>query len=185
MPVLDCQSSIYPEGLLDCSVESSTDRCWWAIYTKARQEKALARELYAYQVPFYLPLIAKRMIYRGRRIKSQLPLFTGYLFLCGSDEERLRTLSTNRVSQMLPVHDPVALVRDLRQVRKLIESDAPLSIEDRLQPGRRVRIHAGPFMGLEGTIQARRGGYRLIVAVHFLQRGVSLDLDDAAVEALL
>jgi transcription antitermination factor NusG len=182
MPVLDYETSIYPDCLLDNFDETALDRRWWAVYSKARQEKALARELLAYQVPFFLPLISKNVIYRGRRIESQLPLFTGYLFLCASDDERLRTWATNRVSQLLPVRDPLVLVRDLRQIRNLLECGAPLALENHLQPGRRVRIHSGPFMGLEGTVEARRGGYRLIVGVHFLQRGVSLNLDDAVVE---
>jgi hypothetical protein len=39
-------------------------------------------------------------------------------------------------------------------------------------------------MGLEGTIEACKSGYRLIVGVQLLQRGVSLEIDDACIEAL-
>jgi transcriptional antiterminator RfaH len=186
MPILDVETSIYPETLLDDSfpIEPLTDRRWWAIYTKPRQEKSLARDLLAYRVPFFLPLVAKRSIYRGRRIQSYLPLFTGYMFLWGSDEERLRAIATNRVSQLLIVHDSQGLMDDLRSVHRLIQSNAPLGVETRLAPGKRVRVTSGPFMGLEGTIEACRSGYRLIVGVKLLQRGVSLEIDDASVEPI-
>ena len=39
-------------------------------------------------------------------------------------------------------------------------------------------------MGLEGTIIARRGGDYLLVAVNFLQKGVSVAIQDYLVEAI-
>jgi len=131
-----------------------------------------------------LQLVPKRSVYRGRRIRSYIPLFTGYLFVFGSDDERLRAISTNRISQLLRVNDPEGLVSDLRSIHQLIQADAPLSVESRLQPGRRVRVTSGPFLGLEGTVEARKSGYRLIVGMKLLNRGVSLGIDDACIEVL-
>jgi transcriptional antiterminator RfaH len=186
MPILDFETFIYPESLLDDSIttEPIVERQWWAIYTKPRQEKSLARDLLAYRVPFFLPLVRKRSIYRGRRIQSYLPLFAGYLFLFGSDEDRLRAIATNRISQLLIVHDSSTLVDDLRSIHRLIQLGVPLGVETRLKPGGRVRVTSGPFMGLEGTIEACKSGYRLIVGVNLLQRGVSLELDDASVDPI-
>ena len=42
---------------------------------KSRQEKSLARQLLGMEVPFYLPLIPKTTLIRGRRFTSQIPLF--------------------------------------------------------------------------------------------------------------
>jgi transcriptional antiterminator RfaH len=183
MPILDLEPSIYPEGLLDeFGPLYGTERSWLAVYTKPRQEKALARELLGFGVPFFLPLVPKRIVYRRRIRSSQLPLFSGYLFLYGSEEEQLRAVVSNRVSQLLAVHDADRLVSDLRSVQQLVQSDAALTLESRLRPGRRVRVTSGPFMGLEGTIEACKSGYRLIVGVQLLQRGVSLEIDDACLE---
>jgi transcription antitermination factor NusG len=186
MPILDREPSVYPEDLLTelAPLETEIERRWWAVYTKPRQEKSLARDLLAHRVPFFLPLIPKRSVYRGRRIRSHIPMFTGYLFLFGSDDERLRAISTNRISQLLTVHDAEGLVGDLRSIHHLIQSEAPLSVESRLQPGRRVRVSSGPFLGLEGTVEACKSGYRLIVGVKLLQRGVSLEIEDACIEVL-
>jgi transcriptional antiterminator RfaH len=186
MPILARETCLYPDDLLSETAWPATevDRRWWALYTKPRQEKSLARDLLAQQVPFYLPLVPKRSIYRGRKIRSLIPMFSGYLFLLGSDEERLKAIATNRVSQLIKVYDPQPLVADLRGIQHLLESDVPLALECRLQPGRRVRVTSGPFMGLEGTVETCKSGYRLIVGVRLLQRGVSLELDDARVELI-
>jgi transcriptional antiterminator RfaH len=154
------------------------DRRWLALYTKARQEKSLARELLKYKIPFYLPLVQKTSVARGRKRTSWAPLFGGYIFLFGSEEERVRTLTTNRISRILPVEDPDQLVFDLGQLCRLIAAGTPLTVESRMGPGQRVRVRQGPFAGLEGTVLKRRGQTRLLVSINFLQQGASVEIDD-------
>jgi len=178
MPILKEEPSMYPETLLDAAPSEAAGRRWLALYTKARQEKSLARELLKYGIPFYLPLVRKTSVARGRKRTSLVPLFGGYVFLFGSEEERVRTLTTNRISRILTVEDPDQLVFDLRQLRQLIAANAPLTIESRLGPGQRVRVRQGPFAGLEGTVLKRRGETRLLVSINFLQQGASVEIDD-------
>ncbi len=185
MPILARETSVHPQNLFDdpdLELDDS-ERRWWAIFTKSRNEKALARELERCDVPFFLPLVSRRNRIRNRYVDSFNPLFSGYLFLYGREDERIRALTTNRVSLMLHVPDQDQLRSDLRQLHHLIEIDAPLTIERRLAPGRRVRIKYGPMRGIEGVVTQRRGGKRrLLVAVEFLQSGVSVEIDDFMVE---
>ncbi|MCA9149244.1 MAG: hypothetical protein KDA92_08100 [Planctomycetales bacterium] len=184
VPILDAEDSQYPENLLSAFEEQPDDRKWWAVYTKARQEKALARQLVQMEVPFYLPLVPKENMIRGRRVKSHIPLFTGYVFVCGDEEQRVKSLTTNRISTMLPVDDQVQLLTDLRQIAQLIQVDAPLTVEARLTAGDPVRIKNGPMAGLEGVVITRRGQARLLVAVKMLQQGVSVEIEDFLLEPL-
>jgi transcriptional antiterminator RfaH len=182
MPILREEPSLYPETLLDELVREPSPRRWWVLYTRARQEKAIARELLGHQIPFYLPLVKKISIRGGRKLTSHIPLFSGYVFLFGSDQDRICSLTTNRVSRVLTTSDPDRLVHDLRQLRRLIESDAPLTVERRLLPGSHVRVRQGALMGLEGTVLTRRGATRLLVSVDFLQQGASVEIDDFFLE---
>ncbi|MEZ6115491.1 MAG: transcription termination/antitermination NusG family protein [Pirellulaceae bacterium] len=184
MPILDRETTVYPDNLLADLAERDTTRKWWAVYTKARQEKAFVRQLEGMDVPFYLPLIPKDNLIRGRRVRSHIPLFTGYVFLFGTDEERVKGLTTNRVSTVIDVKDPQQLVTDLRSIATLIESEARLTIESRLEPGDPVRIKTGSMAGLEGTVVHRRGKTRLLVAVNMLQQGVSIEIEDFQVEPI-
>jgi transcriptional antiterminator RfaH len=188
MPILEQEVCVYPEDLLSefpvTFDDELLDRRWWAVYTKSRQEKALARHLIGHQVPFYLPLIPKDNIIRGRRVRSHVPLFSGYIFLYGSDEERVTTLTTNRISRILPVPDQDQLRHDLANVHALIDRNAPLAVERRLTPGDDVRIKTGSLRGLEGVVVKRHGKTRLLVAVNYLQQGVSVEIDDCALEPI-
>lgn len=188
MPILAEEPSMFPENLLGpeglAATSPQVERCWWALYTKARQEKAVARQLHKFRVPFYLPLIPKTSVYRGRKITSQIPLFTAYMFLFGTEEDRVKALTTNRLSNILRVPDQLQISHDLAQVQQLIAARAPLTVESRLMPGRRVRVRSGVFAGLEGVVLSRVKQTRLIIAVHFLQQGVSVEIDDFMLEPL-
>ena len=184
MPILPAERSLFPDDLLDTCFVEPCDRRWWVICTKARQEKAIARDLAQFEIPFYLPLVSRENLIRRRRVRSYVPLFDGYVFLFASEKERLRALTTDRIARILPVEDQEELLGDLRQVRRLIESDAPLTVERRLMPGRRVRVKAGAMLGLEGTVISRRGKSHLLVAVNFLHQSVSVAIDDFVLEPI-
>jgi transcription antitermination factor NusG len=184
MPILAAETTIFPDNLLTELCTSDSTRRWWAVYTKARQEKAFARQLVKLRVPFYLPLVPKDSLIRGRKVQSYIPLFGGYVFMFGSEEERVRGLTTNRLSTILTVEDQTQLSHDLRHIARLIESEAPLTVEKRLGAGEPVRIKAGSMEGLEGTVITRRGQTRLLVSVRMLQQGVSVEIDDFLLEPI-
>jgi hypothetical protein len=188
MPILAEQPCVFPEELFQgstCIQEfgyTQSERVWWVIYTRSRQEKALARDLFASQIPFYLPQVARDHMIGRRRFRTLDPVFPGYLFLFGTPEERVDSLKTNRISRILPVKQQDELLQDLRQLADLIAIGAPLTVEQRLCPGRKARIRNGPMAGFEGTIIQRRGKDRLLIAVNFLQQGVSIEINDFLVE---
>jgi transcriptional antiterminator RfaH len=185
VPILPAEKEVFPDHLFDEPREASfEDRCWWVMHTRPRQEKSLARQMGDAQVPFYLPLVRRRLLIRGRKLISHVPLFPGYFFLLGSREERVQALSTHRVVNSLVVHDQERLWRDLRQVWGLIATGAPITPEDRLAPGVPVEIRSGPLAGLHGTILRTASGRRFVVQVDFIQRGASVMLDDVHLAAV-
>ena len=184
MPILLAEPQSFPADLLSGSSDQPSDRHWWVLQTRSRQEKSLARDLLSRDIPFYLPQVRQTAIIRGRRRTSFIPLFTGYLFLFGNESERYTSMTTNRISSVLPVPDAVQFQRDLQQIWQLIESNTPLTTEGRLKAGDRVRVKKGALAGVEGTVIDRRGQCRLLVAVHLLQQGVSMEIDDYMLEPI-
>jgi transcription antitermination factor NusG len=186
MPILALEPTMLPPDLLQAADERlEQGEHWWAMYTLARREKELMRRLRALQVSHYCPLVQKRTKSPAGRLRtSYIPLFSSYVFILGDEATRHLALTTNCVSQCLQVVSPKRLTFDLSQVKRLIESNAPLTPEARLQPGNRVRIRSGPMMGLEGIVDKRRGKDWLVIALEFLQQGVSVLLEDYQVEAV-
>lgn len=186
MPILLQEPDLYPHDLFEREeLLSAEGQAWWALYCRPRQEKQLMRRLQPLDVAFYAPLVPKRTRGRFGRIRtSYVPLFSSYVFIHGDGAHRQLAVTTNCVSRWIAVPDGEGLVRDLREIRRLIELGVPLTAEERLPAGARIRIRSGPFLGFEGFIIRREGQTRLLVAVNFLQSGASVVLDQCEVERI-
>lgn len=188
MPILAREVDCYPSNLFEGDWEAGllpAGRNWWLTYSRSRREKDLSRRLAAAGVSFYCPTISRRTRSASGRVReSWVPLFPGYLFLYGTPDDRVAALSTNCVSATVAVADAgeERLVGELRAIRRLIESQVPITPEERLESGQPVRVVSGPLRGQEGIVIERRGRRRLLVALQLLQRGASADLDECDVE---
>ncbi len=186
MPILKKENDLFPADLFDDEGPLSSDvGQWWALYTRSRREKELMRRLTAMEIAFYCPVIEQQhRSPNGRLRTSYLPLFSNYVFLRGDETARHAALTTACVSRDIEVTDPEGLVRDLRQIRELVELGTDLSPEARIETGTKVRVKSGMLAGRVGTVIERRGQRRLLVSVDFLQRGASVELTPCDLETL-
>jgi transcriptional antiterminator RfaH len=178
MPLLPLEPFVYPDDLLqDSGPTLDPSGCWWVAHTKPRAEKALARRLMTQGIRFFLPLYKRQWHNRNRLHCAHLPLFPGYAFFHGDFQTRLEILRTNLVVQTLTVTNQPELHRDLTRVYNLMASEAPLTPEQRLEPGAQVEIIAGPLFGLQGKVLRRGKRLRFLVEIQFLQQGVSVEVE--------
>lgn len=183
MPILPSEPDCHPSDLLDH--DERIEDTWWLLYTRSRQEKQLMRHLRQLNFSHYAPQIANRRRSPAGRIRTTYaPIFNNYVFLCGDDEARYKSICTGCVLKATEITDVPRFVDDLRQVQNLINLDVPLTLEDRIQPGQKVRVKSGAFSGYEGTIIRREQETRLLVAVKFMEQGVSVKLDDCQLEVI-
>jgi transcriptional antiterminator RfaH len=178
MPLLSLEPYIHPEGLLGQPVaDGPSGPRWWVLHTRPRAEKTLARRFYERAVPFFLPVYRREWRNQGRQFRSYLPLFPGYVFLHGDHQQRLAALETNLVALVLPVPDQRQLHADLERILRLIVSQAPITPEERLEPGDPVLIVKGPLAGLDGKVLRRGKHLRFVVEVQLLRRAVSAEVE--------
>ncbi|WP_417850721.1 transcription termination/antitermination NusG family protein [Thalassoglobus sp.] len=186
MPILKEEKSIYPENLFNEQYQEERREegaRWWAVYTMSRREKELMRRLLPKQVPFFCPIIGvPKRSPQGRVRTTFSPLFSNYVFIHATEDERIQALQTNCISKCLEVKEEEKLVFDLSQVHTLISSKQELRHESRLEVGTPVRIKSGPFEGIKGEIVERRSEARLLIAVNYLQQGTSIAIKDFEVE---
>ena len=187
MPILKQESDIYPADLLDtgdCLVERlGRSGRWWSVYTLSRREKELMRKLVGNRIAFYGPVISKR--YRspnGRLRNSYIPLFANYVFVWADDQQRAEMLKTNCVAKCAAVIDQELLLKQLRQIYNVVRAGVPLTVESKLASGDRVSVRSGPFAGYEGVVIRREGKTRLLLSIHFLEKGVSMEVDEAMLQ---
>ena len=171
---------LYPEGLTIPQLSGQ----WWVAHTKSRNEKALAQDLIAKEIPYFLPMSWNVRRHRERTFKSLLPVFTGYMFFCGEDLDRVEVLKTNRVAGILDVVDQIKLVGELSQIEQALRAGAPLLPHDYIKKGQWCRVIAGPLMGLEGIVLEVRKVTRLILQIERLGQATCVEIDVNMIERI-
>ena len=181
MPILKKETDVFPEKLLD---EITRFESAWLFSLLSRREKEFMRRLLAKNIAFYGPTLEKRFRSpNGRFRTSYSPLFPNYVFVFGSEEDRYEAMTTNCVSKYSPITDLEQLQKDLQQIQFVLNSGVAITAEEKLEPGDPVYVKNGPFKGFEGEVIRREGQTRLLVFVHFIEQGVSMEIDQSQLES--
>jgi len=157
---------------------------WWVAHTKSRNEKALAHDLISKGVSYFLPMTWKVRRKSRRTIKSLLPLFSGYLFFCGDENQRTELLRTDRVANLLEVKDQEKLLNELVQIERVLQTGVPLVPHKYIKIGQKCRVMAGPLMGLQGIVVTTKGASRLVLQVDMLGQAASVEIDINMIESV-
>ncbi|MFO1092146.1 MAG: transcription termination/antitermination NusG family protein [Planctomycetaceae bacterium] len=186
MPILDWEPPLWPENLLDRELVDGPASAphWWAVHVRPRSEKMLARKLLARRVGYYLPQHELRKTYQRRIVTSRVPVFPGYVFVCGDDAAFEFSSTAREVVSPIRVVEQNTFVAQLRDVRRLIDSGAPITPEEKLETGMPARIVRGPLAGMSGHVVRNKRGLKFVLQVQFIQRAASIEVDGTMVEAI-
>jgi len=158
---------------------------WWVAHTKARFEKAFAWDMFNHGIGYFLPMREKIIFSGGRKRHVMVPLFTSYVFICGTELDRYTALTTNRLCQTIEVADQDGLIEELASVEKALLSKAIIDHYPHLPVGRRCRIVSGPMMGTEGVVIERKNAKaRMVIEVIILGQGAVVEIDSDLLELI-
>jgi transcription antitermination factor NusG len=159
---------------------------WYAVYTRARHEKCVAEQCERKTIETFLPLYGSVRRWKDRRVRLDLPLFPGYIFVRTPLEERLKILEIPSVVRLvgfngLPTALPDSEIEALRNVllRQLRAEPHPY-----LAVGQRVRIVRGPMEGIAGILIRKKGKLRVVLSVNLIMRSAAVEVDSTDVEPL-
>jgi transcription antitermination factor NusG len=158
---------------------------WFALKTRSRHEKLVARELAGGGVECFLPLVRRRHRWSDRVKTVELPLFTTYLFTrIDPVYDRLRVLKARGAVAFVGVYgEPLPVDEgEIDALRRLVTGGAPIEPHRFLRRGQRVRIRGGPFRGIEGTLIRCDGRTQVVISVDVLKQAAALEIDAADVE---
>jgi transcription antitermination factor NusG len=156
---------------------------WYAVYTRANHEKRVAAELHARTVEHFLPLFSSVRRWKDRRVSLELPLFPGYVFVRIALCERLRVVQIPSVVRLVGFSGVPATLpdTDMEIMRSGLSKRLCAEPHPFFTAGRRVRIIAGPFKGLEGMLKQKKNNLRVVVSLNLIQRSIAVDVDAADV----
>jgi transcription antitermination factor NusG len=161
------------------------DQRWYAVQTCANHEKRVAQQLGRRAVEVYLPQYASVRKWKDRRVRLDLPLFPGYVFVHLVLRDRLQVLQTPSVVRLVGFSgQPTPLPdHEIDVLRQGLAHDVQMQPHPYLKVGQRVRVKSGPLAGLEGLLQRKKKHSRFIISLDLIMRSVSVEIDYAELES--
>jgi transcription antitermination factor NusG len=158
---------------------------WYVLFVRSNQEKNIAHSLKQREIEHLLPCYSSVRQWKDRRVRLDLPLFPGYVFVCLPLADRLRVLTIPHVVSLVGRRDAPATI-SCEEIDWIRSGSARGHAEPHpyLEAGQRVMITAGSFAGMRGILQRRGNGLRLVVALESIARAFMVEVDEASVEPL-
>jgi transcription antitermination factor NusG len=162
------------------------DPRWYAAYTSANREKRVAEQLEVRSVEHFVPLYESVRRWKDRKVRLQLPLFPGYVFVRLALPDRLRVLEVPGVARLVGFNGlPCALPdSEIEALKAGLASGVRAEPHPYLTVGRRVRVKTGPLAGVQGVLTRKKNGARLVISLDLIMRSVAVDVDALDVESL-
>jgi transcription antitermination factor NusG len=171
---------------MDLNPDGEVRLPWFALQVRARQEASVGEQLKGQGYERFLPFYKLRKRWSDRIKEIEAPLFPGYLFCRFNPHNRLPILKTPGVIQIVGFNNTPAAVDEVEilSIQRLVSSGVQHQPCPFLAVGDRVRISAGPLVGLEGLLTDIKGSRRLVLSVSLLQRSVAVEIDSAFITPL-
>ena len=168
-------------------INNSTDKFWFALYTKPRNEFKAEQQLTAVGITNYLPTVTLLKQWSDRKKKITEPLLRGYIFIYANEEERLISVEQKSVVRCVFDVGRPARIPDwqIESLRSMLETKADIIVHKGIVSGAKVIIKDGPFEGIIGTVVEGEAGKSISVAIDLLNRSVIAHLpDESSLEAI-
>jgi transcription antitermination factor NusG len=166
--------------------EAFVQPLWYAAYTRANHERRVAYQLAEREVEHFLPQYESVRKWKDRKVRLQMPLFPGYVFVHLALQNRLNVLQVPGVACLVGFAGrPVAVPEEeFAKIRGFLKNGLCAEPHPYLKAGQRVRMRSGPLEGMKGIVLRRKNGCRLVISLELIQRAMVVDVNSADVEAV-
>ena len=162
---------------------------WYALHTRSHFEQKVYDGLCRKSIEAFLPRIEVISRRRDRRKMILIPMLSGYVFVFSDlgPENHLEILKTIGVVRMLGFKGkPIpAREEEISSLMILDGTNRTVQSRDYVKKGDRVMIMEGPLKGLVGFYLRHKGqSDKVVVSVELLQRSLSVEIEDWALEKI-
>lgn len=164
------------------------DKKWFVIQTKPKNEKKVFIQIVQKGIEAFLPLVESIRYWSDRRKKLQVPLFPGYVFVHGDENERIRAISGTFGALryiMFQKRPAVVSEQEMQNIKISLQAPERIRVEKiNIVEGDLVEITGGLFKGLTGFITQIRGNYKVVVNIRELGASFSVQLNNSEIKLL-
>lgn len=170
-------------------INGDESKKWFVLQTKPRNEKIVIHQIEQKKIEVYSPFIEKIRIWSDRKKKVQTPMFSGYVFIHGNEEERKRAISeTIGALRYIYFQKRPAVVsdREIEMIKEALLMPEKVSIEEKkIKKGDQILVTHGIFKGMKGFVNEFRGKYKLTVNLEELSYSFNIILNSNEVSLIV
>jgi transcription antitermination factor NusG len=158
---------------------------WYAVFVRSNQEKQVAAYLNGLHVEHYLPCHTSVRQWKDRRVKLEMPLFPGYLFVRLPQQERMKVLTIRQVVSLVGRKNSPSPISDeeIAGIRAGVEH-GNAEPHEYLEAGQRIVITDGVMCGMEGILLTVRSRARVVISLQSIGRAFVVEVGADCVRPL-
>jgi transcription antitermination factor NusG len=163
---------------------SNNHKRWYAVFVRARYEKAVASQFDQKGLEVFLPLYKVSRLWGSRRAEVSLPLFPGYVFSrFDIMDQRIDVLRTSGVMTIVGTAHVATPIGDheIEAIQRVAASGIAATPWPYLEAGQSVKVQSGALAGIEGVLVRSKSECRLVISVQMLQRSVAIEIESDCV----
>jgi transcription antitermination factor NusG len=159
--------------------EVSQTRRWYALRTRSRHEKLVREQLSKQGIEPLLPTVKRLRQWKDRKKEVEVPLFSGYCFVCFASGQKLSVLKTIGVVDIVGRgHCPEPIAdEEIAAIQALMASVLPYDSHPYLYEGMQVEVVRGPLQGVHGILLRKEKRHRLVIGVRLIQQAAAVEID--------
>lgn len=161
------------------ALEKKLELRWYAAYTKPRNEKKVYERLVATGIETYLPLQHRLKQWSDRKKIVEEPLFRSYIFVRITQKDYFKVLNTSGIVRYITFEKKAVPIPDsqIELIKHLLEQNIEVeAVEETLEPGARVEVKFGSFIGLIGDLIEHKGKQKVIVRLDHISHSLLVTL---------
>ena len=158
---------------------------WYALFVRSNQEKQVAAHLDSLRMEHFLPCYSSVRQWKDRRVKLEMPLFPGYLFVRLPLQERMKVLTIRQVVSLVGRKNSPSAISDdeIAWIRAGVE-EGHAEPHEYLEAGQRIVITDGVMCGMEGILLTVRSRARVVISLPSIGRAFVVEVSAGSVRPL-
>ena len=151
---------------------------WFVLYTKHNFGKKIEQQCRKLDIEVFFPVITTVKQWRDRKKEVKVPIFPSYIFINGSEKERLKVLSINGVVKSVMFNKEIATLRvnEIENIKCIIENKNFIDTYNSISIGSKVKISSGPLTGIEGVLVDVKGKKVFSLVLETINSSILVDI---------
>ena len=159
---------------------------WFAIYTRFRSEKEVARLLKQKGIEVYVPVVRVIRQYTRKRKVLDIPLINCYAFVKIKKKEYVSVLETNHVIKFIKFSANLISIpdREISLLKRICQENPEVQVESlSFSAGQKVEIIGGSLTGIRGKL-IRQNGKNFLVELDHIGFGLQMEVEPAFLQPI-